>query len=142
MNAIRSWFRARWDHLVPEPRWLSIMYTFGYALMVGAGIVTLVTPPQTLTGAVGEVSMAIAAYLWLIGGLIGMTAGQREWWEGERFALGMMLTGIVFYAWIVASLHFTQAGSRLTQLCILGLAALLLLVRFGFIWRYPFKPRG
>lgn len=135
---IQGW----WDALIPEPRWVSIMYTLGYGITVAMGIVTLIHPPQTLTGAVGEVSMTTAAILWLAGGTIGMISGQREWWEGERYALAMMLVGIIFYAWIITGLHFVGDGSRLTQLGVLGLAGLFLLLRFGFIWRYPFKPRG
>lgn len=135
---IRGW----WEAIIPEPRWVSTIYTLGYATTVGMGLVTLTNPPQTLTGAVGEVSMMLAAILWLAGGLIGMIAGQREWWEGERYALTMMLVGIIFYAWIITGLHFIADGSRLTQLGVLGLAGLFLLLRYGFIWRYPFKPRG
>lgn len=142
MTALNHWARRTWLRLVPEPRWVSTIYSLGYTLMVGTGAVTLINPPQTLTGAVGDGAMLIAALLWLVGGGLGMASGQREWWEGERLALGMMLTGIIFYAWIIASLHFVQEGSRLTQLGILSLAALFLLLRFGFIWRYDFKPRG
>lgn len=134
--------RELWLVIVPEPYWVSVMYTIGYAIVVAAGIVTLAHPPQTLTGVVGVVAINTAAVMWLTGGLIGMLAGQREWWQGERYALTMMLVGIVFYAWIITGLHFTTEGSRLTQLTMLGLASLFLLVRFGFIWRYPFKPRG
>lgn len=142
MTAVGLWFQHCWERLVPEPRWVSSMYTVGYVIMLMTGVVTLFNPPQTLTGAVGDVSMKIVALLWIVGGVIGMIAGQREWWEGERFAVGMMLVGIIFYGWIIVSLHFTQDGSRLTQLGILAIAALFLLLRFGFIWRYDFKPRG
>lgn len=131
-----------WLGFIPEPRAMSLVYTAAYMMVVITGIVTLIYPPQTLINAVHDVSLFVAAWLWVLGGLFGMFTGQREWWEGERFALSAMFIGIVFYALILIDLHTQSEGSRLTQLGVLSLAALLLVLRFTFIWRYPFKPRG
>lgn len=137
-----AWMRSHWIHLVPEPRYASAVYTLVYALFVLTGLATLLVAPQTLIGLLGEAGMALVGWFFLLGGIIGMGAGWREWWELERWAIAMMGIGLASYGWIVLQLHFQSTGSRLTQLGIILIAGCVLILRVGMIWRYPYKPRG
>ncbi len=137
-----AWVRARWLNLVPEPRYASSVYAVVYGLFVLTGLATLLIPPQTIAGIIGEAGMNLVGWFFLIGGLVGMLAGWREWWELERWGITMMLVGLVSYAYIVLTLHFQSPGSRLTQLGIILIAVCVLVLRVGMIWRYPYKPRG
>lgn len=136
------WLRMRWATFVPEPRYASTVYAIAYSLFVLTGLATLTVPPQTLVGLLGEAGMALVGWFFFLGGVVGMGAGWREWWELERWAIAMMLIGLAAYAWIVLQLHFQSPGSRLTQLGIILIAACVLTLRVGMIWRYPYKPRG
>lgn len=141
-RALVTWLRARWVRIVPEPRYASTVYACAYALFVATGVVTLTWPPQSLEGVFGAGGMVVIGLMFTLGGAIGMLAGWREWWELERWAIVAMLAGLAAYAYIVILLHFQSTGSRLTQTGIILIAACLLVLRLGMIWRYPFKPRG
>ncbi len=136
------WIRAHWARIVPEPRYASTVYACAYTLFVATGVVTLAWPPQSLTGVFGDGGMLIVGLMFICGGALGMLAGWREWWELERWAIVAMLAGLAAYAYIVIVLHFQTPGSRLTQAGVILIAACLLALRLGMIWRFPFKPRG
>lgn len=136
------WLRARWLNIVPEPRYESVIYTVVYGLFVLTGLVTLVWPPNTIANVLGYAGINLVGWLMVIGGVVGMWAGQREWWEAERVAIATMFTGLSVYGIIVAALHFQGTGSRLTQLGLICIAAMTLVLRFGAIHKYAFKPRG
>lgn len=132
----------RWVGRIPEPRSISVILSIAYAVFVLTGIATLVTPPTSIVGAVGEVTMSLVGWFFLAGGVIGMIAGSTEFWQLERVGIAAMAVGLTTYAYIVTTLHFTTTGSRLTQLGIILIAACFLALRFAMIWRYDFKPRG
>lgn len=137
-----GWLKRWWHRTVPEPRYASTVYATIYTVFVLTGIATLTTPPQTLAGMLGQAGMGLVGWFFLIGGVVGMGAGWREWWELERWAIVLMLVGLTAYGYIVVSLHFQTTGSRLTQLGIILIATCALILRIGMIWRYPYKPRG
>ena len=140
--AFLRWVKARWLNLIPEPRYASTVYALVYYLFVATGPATLLMPPQSIEGVLGQAGMNLVGIFLLAGGLVGMGAGWREWWELERWAIAMMGIGLATYGWIVFQLHFQSTGSRLTQLGIIAIAACVLILRIGMIWRYPYKPRG
>lgn len=135
-----AWLRVWWLR-VPTPRELSIAFTLLYCLALGAGIVTLVWPPVTLSQEVGgpEV-MASVGVLLLLGATISMVGGAREHWKVERIGLWLQSWALVLYAGIVLALHFSSTGSRLTQLFVIGMALIAYLIRFLMIWRFSFRP--
>jgi len=139
---IHLWLRTWWMRLVPEPRYASTVYGVAYSLFVATGLATLAWPPQSLEGVFGTGGMAVVGLMFTLGGAVGMLAGWREWWELERWAVAAMFAGLTAYAYIVILLHFQSTGSRLTQAGVIFIAACLLALRMGMIWRYPFKPRG
>lgn len=141
MQAMWRGVRA-WLARIPEPRTISTVLTVAYVAFVLTGLATLILPPQSIVGAIGEVSMALVGWFFLAGGLIGMWAGSIEFWQLERVGITSMGAGLLAYAYIVATLHFTTEGSRLTQLGVIVIAGCLLVLRLAMIWRYDFKPRG
>ncbi|WP_053386987.1 hypothetical protein [Leucobacter japonicus] len=130
----------RWR--IPEPKHISIIMGIAYIVFVLTGFATLVTPPRSIVGQFGEVTMLLVGVFFVLGGSVGMLAGALEWWELERFAVVTMGMGLATYAYIVTTLHFTTEGSRLTQLGVITIATCLLALRGAMIWRYDFKPRG
>lgn len=86
--------------------------------------------------------MTLVGVFFLAGGIIGMIAGARDFWQLERAGIAAMGAGLAAYAYIITVLHVTEQGSRLTQLSILIVALCMLALRLAMIWRYDFKPRG
>lgn len=137
-----DWFRVWWLR-VPMPRELSVAFTLLYALALGAGIVTLIYPPVSLSREVGGPKvMASVGVLLAVGALLSMYGGAREHWKVERIGLWLCSWALLIYAGIVLVLHFSSTGSRLTQLFVIGMALVAFLTRFLMIWRFTFRPRG
>lgn len=137
-----AWFRGWWL-LVPEPRELSMAFSALYALALCTGIVTLVSPPLSLSREVGGPQiMASVGGLLVIGALLSMWGGAREHWKLERIGLWLQSWALVIYAAIVLVLHFSSTGSRLTQLGVICMALVAFLIRYLMIWRFTYRPRG
>lgn len=136
------WLQTWWLR-VPMPRELSVAFTLLYTLALGAGVVTLLYPPVSLSREVGgpEV-MASVGVLLAVGALLSMYGGAREHWKVERIGLWLISWALLIYAGIVLVLHFSSTGSRLTQLFVIGMALVAFLIRFLMIWRFTFRPRG
>lgn len=137
-----GWLQTWWLR-VPMPRELSVAFTLLYALALGAGIVTLIYPPVSLSREVGgpQVMASVGALL-IVGALLSMYGGAREHWKVERIGLWLCSWALLIYAGIVLVLHFSSTGSRLTQLLVIGMALVAFLIRFLMIWRFTFRPRG
>lgn len=129
---------------ITEPRHMSVIYGAIYTVAAFGGVVTLVVPPQTISGELGPALSAIWACLFLGGGLLGMSTVLQGWWKWERWASAFMLAGLGIYAFVIASLHLSEQGSRLTQLSVLLLAASVFIVRLALIRgrTYGPTPRG
>src|SRR5690606_13944343 len=114
-----DWFRVWWLR-VPMPRELSVAFTLLYALALGAGIVTLIYPPVSLSREVGgpQVMASVGALL-IVGALLSMYGGAREHWKVERIGLWLCSWALLIYAGIVLVLHFSSSGSQLTQLFVI-----------------------
>lgn len=139
---VAEWLRSWWLR-VPTPRELSMAFTALYLLAFGAGIVTLLYPPTSLSREVGGPGvMASVGVLLLFGSVTAMYGGAREHWKVERIGLAVCAGALLVYAGIVLALHFQSTGSRLTQLFVIGMALVAFLVRFLMIWRFTFRPRG
>lgn len=137
MHAIRNLWGS-----ITEPRHLKAVYWVIYATALVTGVATLLSPPQTIEGALGT-PLTIAWSVFLItGGTGGMLTVFPGWWWVERLSIVLVLTGIAIYGLVVLSLHFTSPGSRLTQLGVICLAASVFVVRWTLIRRFSFEPRG
>lgn len=143
MRHLRDWLRFWWLK-VPDPRIISILVgtVYAVAFLLLGGVGTLVAPPQTIVGEVGERTMIAVGCLFLLGAVVGMIGGTLDHWELERVGIAFMTVGALVYAYIVFTLHFTSSGSRLTQLAMLTAAVGFLALRLAMIWRYDYKPRG
>lgn len=133
----------RWWLLVPEPRELSTVYTMIYAVALGTGCVTLIFPPVTLAAEVGSAAMSSVGALLIAGAIIGMVGGAYENAKLEKIGLSLQIWALLIYSVIVAALHFTTHGSRLTQIGVILLALLgSYVVRWAIIWRRERQIRG
>ncbi len=133
--------KAIWSS-IREPRVLKTIYFGVYAITLLTGIGTLLSPPTSISGELGPILTVIWSVAFIIGGTGGMLVIFPGWWWAERLVgVGFPLAGIAIYAFVVATLHFTSSGSRLTQFGTLMLAAALFVVRWVQIRGYSFEPR-
>lgn len=128
--------------MVTEPRHLSVIYGGVYTLVTLTGIATLAVPPQTIATELGPVLAVAWAILFIVGGVLGMVTVLPGWWAGERWAILLALAGIGIYGFVITTLHFTAAGSRLTQMGVLALASSVFVVRWALIRGRTYGPRG
>lgn len=136
--------RAAWARIT-EPRHMKVAYLVVYAITTAVGVITLITPPQSIAGEVGPVLTTIWASLFIAGGLTGMITVLPGWWWAERLlAIALVILGLAIYFTVVVILHAQSAdtgSSRLTQLGIILLASAPFTIRFLIIREYSFEPR-
>ena len=134
--------RRLWD-LITEPRHLKALYATIYLVVLATGMVTLLAPPQSIEGELGQLLTVAWSVFLLLGGFGGMLTVFPGWWWAERLSIVLTLTGIGIYGVVVASLQLTSSGSgsRLTQLGIITLAASPFIIRWVLIRKYSFEPR-
>lgn len=142
MRFLQARLKPWWERM-PEPRELSTIYTIIYGVALLTGIVTLANPPRSLSAEVGQAAMASVGALLIAGAVIAMAGGANEHSRLEKIGLNLQVWALLIYASIVTILHFTTAGSRLTQV---GVIILALLGCFGarwlLIWRRDKPDRG
>lgn len=131
----RAWAR------VTEPRHMSVVYGGVYTVAALIGVATFLVPPTTIAGELGPMLSSAWAALFIVGGVLGMSTVLPGWWKWERWAIALNLAAIGIYGYVVITLHFTATGSRLTQLGVLVLAALLFIVRWLLIRGRTYGPR-
>lgn len=135
----RLWLRVR------EPRVITAISGAYWLVIVGMGIAALTAPPQSIAAELGPIRTELWGSFLLGGGALGFVGCcllTPVWWRWVEHA-GMILAtgGITLYLVVVATLHATQAGSRLTQA--LGLVGLVvgLLLRWALAhWLYTHGP--
>ena len=133
--------RRLWDSIT-EPRHLKAVYFLLYIVLTLTGLVTLLVPPTSIAGELGEPLAVAWSVFWLLGGFGGMLTVFPGWWWAERLSIGLMWAGFGIYGIVVLSLHFTSSGSRLTHLGVILFALVAGLGRFVQIRKYSFEPRG
>lgn len=125
---------------------MKVAYLAIYVLTTAIGVVTLVTPPQSIAGEVGPLITTIWAALFILGGVVGAVTVLPGWWWVERLlALAPIGIGLAIYLAVVVVLHVQNAqdgSSRLTQVGIIVLAAAPFAVRFLVIREYSYDPRA
>ena len=110
----RRWPHALWAW-VHEPRLWSTGIATVYTLAATAGIATLLTPVRSIEGQIGSTMTIIWGALLAFGGVLGVPAALRGWWDFERAALLACATGLAIYISTVWILVFTSTGNRVTQ---------------------------
>lgn len=133
--------RGLWAQ-VTEPRHLKAAYAVLYTITVLTGIATLLVPPTSIAGELGEPLTVLWSVFLIMGGFGGLLTVLPGWWWAERLSIVLVWAGLAIYGIVIVSLHFTSAGSRLTQLGVLLLAAGLGYIRWLLIRKYSFEPRG
>ncbi|HXH34318.1 MAG TPA: hypothetical protein VNJ54_07895 [Plantibacter sp.] len=136
-----SKLHALWQR-IREPRIIKTMYLTYYVVAVWVGVVTLINPPNSISGEIGGFLTLVWSLFFLIGGAMGVGAVLPGWWWLERLGIFAILTGILIYSGVVLALHFMSEGSRLTQFGVLIFATGTVVPRLPMIWRYSFEPRG
>ena len=145
ITPVRTW-RSRIQSLwmfIPDPRIVSLIIGFSYAVFFTTGVVTLLLPPASIEAEYGNVVMQLVGYFFIGGSLLGMVGGASEFWQLERVGIAGMAVGLLTYLYIVVNLQIAaESGHRYTQMGIIILALCFLANRLARIWRYDFKPRG
>lgn len=137
--------RRAWDR-VTRPRHVKVIYLVIYVVSGGIGVVTLLNPPQTISGEVGPVLSTVWACLFILGGAVGAVTVLPGWWWAERLlGIAPIMIGLAIYLSVATVLHWQAldtGGSRATQIGIILLAASPFILRFFFIKEYSYEPRS
>lgn len=139
--AATRWVRHTW-HEIREPRNIKIVYWCAYWLSLVTGTLTLMWPPRTITGEIGDELTAVWSLLFIVGGAVGAGSVFGGWWRYERLALACIGGGLLVYLTVVCYLHITSEGSRVTQIGMILGFALLWVLRLTMIWAYNYEPRS
>lgn len=133
--------RRLWGRIT-EPRHMKAAFAVLYVVTILTGVVTLLVPPMSIAGELGQpLTVAWSVFL-LLGGFGGVLTVFPGWWFAERMSIVLVWLGLAIYAIVVLALHFQSPGSHLTQLGMIVLAAGLGYIRWLMIRRYSFEPRG
>ncbi|MFT4282377.1 hypothetical protein [Microbacterium sp.] len=133
--------RRLWDSIT-EPRHMKAAYFVLYTVLTGTGIATLLVPPTSIAGELGQPLSVAWSVFWILGGFGGMLTVFPGWWWAERLSIVLMWAGFAIYGLVVFSLHFTSSGSRLTQFGVIVFASGVGYIRWLQIRKYSFEPRG
>lgn len=126
---------------ITEPRHLKVAYFVIYSIALVTGIATLLVPPTSISGELGQPLTIVWAVFLIMGAFGGMLLVFTGWWFAERLCIGLLWAGLAIYFLVVVALHFQSSGSRLTQLGVLLLASAVFYIRWLLIRKYTFEPR-
>lgn len=133
--------RRLWES-ISEPRRLNVAYFYAYAVALYTGLVTLVFPPNSVEGVLGQVVSATWSILFIASGIGGMSTCLIGWWKWERWSVVFGLSGVGIYAAVVIWLQVMSLGGfRFTQLGIIALASFVFTIRLLLIRGFTFDPR-
>ena len=108
-----------------------------WTVMFCTGVAAFISPPLTVSYAIGPALTYIWAGFLVLGGAAGATGClllPAPWWRWiEQIGIIAALTGTSIYAVVATMLHFTTDGSRLVQVGFIVLAEISLLIRWARI---------
>lgn len=133
--------RQLWERIT-EPRHMKAAYAVLYVVTIFTGVATLLLPPTSIAGELGQPLTVMWSVFFLLGGFGGLLTVFPGWWFAERLSIVLVWLGLAIYGLVVLALHFQSSGSRLTQLGMILLAAGLGYVRWLMIRKYSFEPRA
>lgn len=129
---------------ITEPRHLKTFYLVVYILAVWVGLVTLVNPPSSIEGQLGDALTRFWASLITLGGIGGAVSVLPGWWWVERCAVWLILTGAAIYGGIVIYIQALAppGSSRWTQIGFIAFACALFILRLLLTRKWDYEPRG
>lgn len=136
------WARFWWL-TVPEPRLFSVGWGVAYFAVFAAGVAALTGPPiELLDASASAIVQVSVGGLNLVGTVVAMASGYRDFWRGERLGLGLMIAAGAIYA--VLLLYVQEALGLSTLVTFAYLVALLVLLglRYLMIRWFTYRPRG
>lgn len=122
------------------PKWRPIVLV-GYALALCMGLSTLLSPPLTIEGLLGQVLTTIWAWLIIVGSVLAASMVYTDRWLLERIGIKIAGLGLALYMVIVAWLWIFQSGNRGTQFFGLSLGCMFLLLRHFQVGGFDYAPR-
>lgn len=138
---IVTWTKWLWSEFTFPPH-MRAFYTAVYMITIYCGVVTWVSPPGTVANEIGPILSNIWAVALFSGGLLGLVFVLTPWWALERASLALCIAGLGVYAYVVFFLHIQAppGSSRLLQLGVIALAAILYLIRLVSVRHFSFQP--
>lgn len=122
---------------VAIPKIFTLTMVFTYLFLLPGWTWGLITPPNSLEGVVGLVSIYLISVLIVAGAGIGIPAAIAGQNRVERWSVLAVLVGIGMYVVIVHILHWGSEGNRLPQASTIQALAPLLTARLIWVWRRP-----
>ncbi len=141
---MRAVLRSVWRQVIDPPHQTPVIAT-AYIVTMLTGLVTVISPPASIAAPIGPVFAHIWAICLFAGGLVGLATVFAGWWWLERLGIVIILVGgLGVYALVITMLHIESppGASRLTQLGVLALAALLFILRLFAIRGFSYAPRA
>lgn len=137
--------RRVWESIT-APRHIKVTYLGIYVVTALTGVVTMISPPQTIAGEIGPLITPVWAALFIVGGVAGaLSVLPGSWWVERLLGIAPIGLGLTIYAVVVGILHVQSVepgSSRLTQVGIIAIAASVFLIRFLLIREYSYDPRA
>lgn len=142
ITTVRTWLRKWWLR-VPEPRVFSVGWGVAYLMLGCAGVSALVAPPYAVSADASRLDIAVAlGGLNLIGMAIAMVAGYKDFWQGERLGISLMLAAAAIYASLVLYQDVQTVDSLALQFFYLAFVVVILGIRLLMIRWFTYRPRG
>lgn len=139
MSRIRGWLNTWWLRF-PEPRELSLLWAVTYAIALYIGGAALFAPPSSAFGMIDSVVYTGIGVAMIIGAVVSMVAGYRDYWGVERLGLYLQAAALFCYFVTVLALQITQPGNRWMQMGVILYALCALGARYLLIRVYTRKP--
>lgn len=127
---------------INEPRVISAVHAVTYLVLLTVGLYSLINPPRSVEGAVGEFAMNLLAGVLAVGGAIGVpTALSGIWWL-ERTATALVILSSAIYLMIVLALQFTstEGTNRFLQAGYVFAVLALHITRWYRVRQRPYDP--
>lgn len=133
--SVSRWARTWWL-AVPEPRSFSIGWGLAYLMLGASGVSALFAAACYPGGMSYALAAAVAVgVLNIVGMLVAMVSGYRDFWWGERLGISLMLCAAAIYAVLLPGIDSVTPWYICFALVVLGL-------RWLMIRRFTFRPRG
>lgn len=127
--------------LVNEPRQITILVFFGYAVLTWGGWSALHEPPTTVENAAGTVAMTLLSVMLVSGGIIGAITCLPGWNWLERGGVLLSGTAALIYCALAIGLGVTTESNRDLQISVILFAVIMLTGRAVWIWDRPYARR-
>ena len=139
MGTAVRWFR-QWWLTIPEPRDLSLVWAVAYLVLAAAGVAAVFAPPHAIVAVFSWPALAAVGWLLIVGAVLAMVGGWREFWKLERVGIAGMGGASLLFALIALGLPRDDLVG--VVLGYVAFAIITLTARYLMIWRFAYRPRG